>query len=163
MPARSSNRTWPFTTFILLLVLLHLLFRVGFGAGALAPDLMAVAVLITARRSTATRVVVLAVLLGIVDDVMGIRNLGMRSIALGSAALLVTWSRNFIEGEGLLFVLAYLFVGKWVSEIVLAVLASPSALDALTLITWAPLAAAWTAIAGTLALMAFRSVAGPDA
>ena len=163
MPPRSGVRTWPFTTFIMLLVVLHLLLHVGLGIGTLAPDFMAVAVLIAARRSTATGAVALAVLLGIVDDAMGIRNLGMRSIALGSAALLLTWSRNFIEGEGLLFVLAYLFLGKWVIEIVLGILASVTTPDPLALVTWAPLASAWTAVAGTFALMAFRSVAGPDA
>jgi len=156
-------RKWPFTTFILLLAMLHLILHVGLGIGALAPDFLAVAVLIVARRSSATGAVALAVLLGIVDDAMGIRNLGMRSIALGSAALLVTWSRNFIEGEGLLFVMAYLFVGKWVSEIILGLLTSTTVLEPLVLVTWAPLASAWTAVAGTIALRAFRSVAGPDA
>lgn len=153
-----------FAVFITLLVILHFLLHVGLGIGAAAPDLIAVAVLIASRRTTAASAALLGLALGLLDDALGIGALGARSIALATVAMLGSWSRRWIEGEGLLFIAAFVFVGKWASEIVLATLARGAGLGGiLGLLTVAPLEAAWAALAGVLAMAAFRRVAGPDA
>lgn len=151
-----------FATFVVTLVFVDVALHTGLGLGAVAPDLIAVAVLLVARRATATRAVVLAVCLGLLDDAMGIGNLGARSLGLGAAALLGTSSLRIFEGEGAVFMALYLFIGKWAADaIVSLVLSAASARQAaLALVTSVPLEAAWASLAGLLALFTFRVVAG---
>jgi hypothetical protein len=155
-------RRGAFVGFCALLILLHFFLHIGLGLGGWAPDFVVVVALLAARRTSATGGALLAVLLGLLDDAPGIHNLGGRSVALAVAAVLGTWSRGLVEGEGLLFILVYLFLGKWAAEVVLALLPGTHALP-LGLLVWAPAQAAITAVAGTLAFTAFRVVAGPDA
>jgi hypothetical protein len=157
-------RSSAFPLFLGSLVVIHFLLHVGFGMGESAPDFVAVAVLLAARRISAPGAAALGLGLGILDDAMGIGPLGARSIALGVAGLLGTWSKSFIEGEGPIFIVAYLFVGTWASDIVLSVVSPGDSLSGiLALVSWAPLYAAYTALAGVLAFAVFRRVAGPDA
>jgi hypothetical protein len=158
-------RPGAFGAFVAILVFLHLLLHTGFGLGRAAPDFIGIAVLLVARRSTAVRVTILAIALGFLDDAIGIRNLGARSLALGIVAILGTWSKRIVEGEGPLFVIAYLFVGKWLLDaILLAIVPNGPPEGALVALgTFGLLNALYAAVAGTLALAAFRMVMGPDA
>jgi hypothetical protein len=153
-----------FAVFVALLTILHFLLHAGLGIARAAPDLLAVAVLLAARRTTAMRAVLLALLLGVLDDALGIRNLGARSIALGVAAIAGTWTRRLIEGEGPLLIVPYLFAGKWLIDVVVAMLLPAMARDGSphALLVSSPLDALYVAVAGTVALAAFRVVMGPD-
>jgi hypothetical protein len=157
-------RGYAFPLFLVVLILLHFVLHIGLGLGETAPDLMAVAVLLAARRSTMPAGALLGLGVGVIDDAMGIGPLGPRSIALALSALLGTWSRSFVEGDGLLFVVAYLFAGVWACDLLLSVVAPGRATPGfLTLITVTPLQAAYTAVAGVAAVALFRRLAGPDA
>lgn len=155
-----------FGVFVALLVLLDLMLHTGLGMGGVAPDLLAVAVLLTARRTTAVKVAVLALAIGLIDDAMGVGNLGARSLGLGLAGLAGTWTRQLVEGESPLFIVPYLFLGTWLADAAVAVLRQGPSPDQelwLPLVTMAPIAAAWSALAGTVALIMFRIIAGRDA
>lgn len=157
-------RRGAFPLLILALVLLHFLLHVGAGIGRAAPDLLAVASLIASRRASAAGSAALGLVLGLLEDAVGIGRLGARSIALAVAAMLGSWSRRWIEGEGLLFLGGYVFIGKWTSEIVLAMLARSDGLRSLLdLVMLAPLEAAWAGIAAVLAMTAYRKLFGADA
>lgn len=157
-------RAYAFGLFLFTLVLLHFLLHVGLGLGDSAPDLLAVAVLLAARRTTLPASALLGVVLGVLDDALGIGPLGPRSIALAITGVLGTWSRGFVEGDGLLFFLAYLFVGIWASDILLSVVTPGTAASPLlSLVTLTPLVSCWTALWGVALLALFRRVAGPDA
>lgn len=155
-----------FGVFVAILVILDVTLRTGLGVGGLfAPDLIAVAVLLAARRWTAVRAVVLALVLGVLDDAMGIGNLGARSLALGAAAVVGTWTRQVVEGENPLFIVPYLFLGAWLANAI-AMVVSPGGVSVTAradLFSAAPIEAAATAVAGTAALAVFRIVAGRDA
>jgi cell shape-determining protein MreD len=147
-------------------VLLDLALHVGLGLGGLAPDLIAVAVLLTARRSSAVSVAVLALVLGLIDDAMGVGNLGARALGLGFAGLVGTWTRQLVDGEGPLFIVPYLFLGKWLVDAIVTLLRPQAAAGDdiwIELVTAAPITAVWTAVAGTITLVIFRIVAGRDA
>ena len=155
-----------FGIFVALLVLLDVTLRTGLGVGGLfTPDLIAVAVLLTARRSTVVRTVVLGLGLGLLDDAMGIGNLGARSLALGAVAVVGTWTRQIVEGEGPLLIVPYLFVGAWLVNAIKTVVApgGVSVTARADLLAAAPIEALVTAVAGTAALVVFRVVAGRDA
>jgi hypothetical protein len=159
-------RPGAWAVFVAILVFTHLFLHAGFGLGGSAPDLLAIAVLLTARRVPAARATLLALFLGFLDDAFGVRNLGARSVSLGIAAVLGTWSKRVVEGEGPLFVMAYLFVGKWVIDATLfAVVPNRPAAGVMLadLSTWSLVGALYAAVAGTLALAGFRLVMGPDA
>lgn len=159
-------RPGAWAVFVAILVFVHLFLHAGFGLGGSAPDLLAIAVLLTARRAPAARVTLLALFLGFLDDALGVRNLGARSVSLGIAAVLGTWSKRVVEGEGPLFVMAYLFAGKWVADATLLVMVPnglPAGAVVANLSTWSLLAALYAAVAGTMALAGFRLVMGPDA
>lgn len=163
--ARSGRRPVAYGVFVAALVVLDLLLHAGLGVGRIAPDLIAVAVLLTARRTGAVQVVLLALALGLIDDAMGVGNLGGRSLGLGLAALAGTWTLQLVEGEAPLLIVPYLFLGKWLADAIVAVI-RPGTVTRdiwLELITTAPLTAVWTAVAGTAALVVFRLAAGNDA
>lgn len=163
---RSKLLPSAFGIFVALLVLLDLTLHTGLGFGRLAPDLIAVAVLLAARRTIAVKAVLLALLLGLLDDAMGVGNLGGRALGLGVAALAGTWTRQVVEGEGPLFIIPYLFFGKWLTDAVVAIFrpaAAATPYELRELITTTPLEALWSAIAGSLLLVVFRLVAGREA
>ena len=164
--AGSALRPTAFGVFATILVLLDLTLHAGLGLNALAPDLIAVAVLLTARRSSAVTVAVLALVLGLIDDAMGVGNIGGRALGLGFAGLAGTWTRHLVEGEGPLFIVPYLFLGKWLVDAIVALLKPGAAAGDyvwIELVTASPITAAWTAVAGTIVLGIFRIVAGRDA
>lgn len=155
-----------FTLFVAVLVILDITLHTGLGLGGLAPDLITVAVLLVARRTTAPKVVSLAIVLGLIDGAVAVGNLGGRSLGLGVAALLGTSTRQVVEGEGPLFIVPYLFLGKWLADAVV-LLVRPAAGPVhglwLELVTSVPISAVWSAVAGTVALAIFRITAGRDA
>jgi hypothetical protein len=154
--ARSAWRPTAFGVYATILVLLDLALHVGLGLGGLAP----------ARRSSAVSVAVLALVLGLIDDAMGVGNLGARALGLGFAGLVGTWTRQLVDGEGPLFIVPYLFLGKWLVDAIVTLLRPQAAAGDdiwIELVTAAPITAVWTAVAGTITLVIFRIVAGRDA
>jgi rod shape-determining protein MreD len=159
MPARDSG---PFALFVFVLLVLHLAVHVGFGWGANTPDLITAAVLLSARRMTAPRAALVALGLGLIADGLSLIAFGASAVALVVVAWLGSMSRDLFEGGSLAFIGLYLFLGKWLADTVYLVVAPAG--DAGrpwgVLLTDAPLRALLTAIAGVVALAAFRALAG---
>lgn len=156
------GRNPSFAVFVALLVFAHLVVHVAFGYGPAAPDFMAIAVLLAARRTTGPRAALLGLGLGLLADALAVTGFGATAVAL----VLVGWAgartRDLFEGGSYAFTFAYLFLGKWLLYAVY-LLVSPEAREAAVrgaLLTAAPLYALSTALAGVLALAAYRLSVG---
>jgi rod shape-determining protein MreD len=152
----------PFWAFLFLLVLGHFLLRVGLGLSAYLPDLLMVAVLLGARRMRAPVAALFGLVLGLLEDALALSAFGARAAATAGVAFFGARSRDIFEGDSVIFLAVYLFVGKWARE------ATVYALDVragrgdavMVLFVDGALAALYTAVAGTLAFLLYRAVTG---
>ena len=144
-----------FSIFVAVLILVHLLLHVGLGIGESAPDLMTVAVLLAARRMRATTAAILGLLLGVLEDSLALVSFGASAVAFSFVALVGARSRDLFEGDSLLFVAVYLFLGKVLRDAIHVLLTAAES-DMLTSST--PLAALYATVAGLIALGVYRAI-----
>jgi rod shape-determining protein MreD len=152
--ARTTYRYW---VFVGILVFVHFALRVGFGLEDRAPDLLTVATLFGARRLRSTGAALLGLLLGVLADALSLIAFGASAVALAIVGFLGARSRDMFEGDSLVFVTIYLFLGVWLRQVI-QVLVSRQGIDWSVLYTSAPLVAAYAALAGIVALGVFRAV-----
>lgn len=153
-------RDWAFPGFIASMVLAHLVLHLALGIGTAAPDLLTVAVLLSARRTSGTSAAVLGFVLGLLDGAGSLSGFGAAAVALTLLGYLGARSRELFEGESVVFAAVYLFLGKWLRDAMVAVLAPETIRGGLiaTLAVEAPVAAAYAAVVGAVALMFFRAI-----
>ena len=158
MAVRTGVSYW---VFILLLVIAHLVLHVAIGLGTVAPDLLTVAVLLSARRLNATVAAGLGLLMGLLVDALSLTTFGASALIDSVIGLVGARSRDLFEGESLIFVAGYIFVGKWLHDCAyLALTHGVNGEPWSTLLTAAPLAALYAAVAGLLALTLYRAAMG---
>lgn len=151
---------WGLWLFIVILVVLHLVLRLGLGLGHLAPDLLVVALLLAAREIRAGWAAGLGLALGIIDGSMVPFNLGASALVLTIVGFVGARTRELFSGDNYLFVALYLFVGKWLYDTLLYLVTGElfsSGPAYLLLIS--PLTALYAAAAGVVALAAYRAFA----
>lgn len=156
------GRSWPFWTFIVLLVVAHLILHLALGLEAEAPDLLTVAVLLAARRLSGAAAAAVGLVVGLVRDSLSLVAFGVDGITLTILGYLGARSRDFFVGESLVFIGLYLFIGKWLHDLIYYLIAG-SALPGNTvyrLLVQAPLGALYAAAAGLIALLIYRVVSG---
>jgi rod shape-determining protein MreD len=160
-----ASRPGYFVIFVALLVLLHFTLHLAFGLGTEAPDLLTVAALIAARRVRGGAAAGIGFALGLLDDSLSLNAFGASAIALTVVCYLGARSRDLFEGESVLFLLVYLFLGKWLRD-VLVTLASPGTArpeGAASLLVGLPLYALYAAVAGVVAMVIYRAISGERA
>lgn len=158
-----ATRRGGFWLFVALLVVLHFTLHLSLGLGRTAPDLLTVAALLGARRLPGAGAAALGLALGLLNDALSLVAFGASAVALTAVSYLGSRTRDVFEGESVLFGAIYLFLGKWLHDTIyfLLGLARGGTDDAVgVLLTSAPIAAAYAAGAGLLALILFRSVGG---
>lgn len=151
---------WGLWLFIVILVVLHLVLRLGLGLDHLAPDLLVVALLLAAREIRAGWAAGLGLALGIIDGSMVPFNLGASALVLTIVGFVGARTRELFSGDNYLFVALYLFVGKWLYDTLLYLVTGElfsSGPAYLLLIS--PLTALYAAAAGVVALAAYRAFA----
>lgn len=151
---------WGLWLFIVILVVLHFILRLGLGLGHLAPDLLVVALLLAAREIRAGWAAGLGLALGIIDGSMVPFNLGASALVLTIVGFVGARTRELFSGDNYLFVALYLFVGKWLYDTLLYLVTGElfsSGPAYLLLIS--PLTALYAAAAGVVALAAYRAFA----
>lgn len=153
------NRRW--AAFTGLLILCHFLLRAGFGAGAVAPDLLTATALLGGRRLSLTGAAAFGLVLGALADAFAVTGFGASGFALGAVGALGSLSRDFFEGESLLFTAGYLLAGTWAVIMIADTLAGRLEAGAMSGSMHALLAAAYTTAAGLGALALYRRVVGP--
>lgn len=152
-----GRTTYAFWVFIAILVFLHLALHVGLGLESAAPDLIAVATLFGARRLRGIGATALGLGLGVLEDSLALADFGASALALSIVAFLGARSRDLFEGDSLLFVAVYVFLGKVIRDVIHI---------AITQAEWAgvftstPIAALYAAGAGLVALGIYRAVTG---
>jgi rod shape-determining protein MreD len=151
-----DRRFWGYVAF---LVVLHFILHVGVGFGAVAPDLLTVAVLLGARRLSGAQAAALGVFLGLIEDGFAVAAFGVSPFALAVIAYLGARLREIFDTESAIFSAVYFFVGKWIRDAIVFLLVPELGRGETTLrlLVEAPIAAAWAALACTIALAAYRS------
>ena len=99
------------------LILAHLVIRVGFGAGSAAPDLFTLALLILARDLHMAVAAALGLALGLLEDAQGLLAFGAYGVSMTVVGALAARTRDLFVGDSLAFVATYLFLGKWVRDL----------------------------------------------
>jgi hypothetical protein len=156
----TEGTRWQFVGLIAVLVALHFILRVGLGLGPLAPDLLVVGMLLAARRMRAGWAAGLGVPLGVMEGAVNSVLLGPASLALVVLGFAGSRSRDQLAGDSPALLVLYLFVGKWVYDILvyLVLAMNGSAGSAAKLIVDSPVAALYAAFAGLAAVAAYRAV-----
>jgi rod shape-determining protein MreD len=156
------TRGWPYAVFIAILVVLHLTIRLALGLGPEVPDLLTVAVLLAVRRLSGFQAAVLGLLLGLLHDAVSLLAFGAQAVTYTVLGYLGARSRDVFFGDSLLFVGLYLFLGKWLHDVMYYLIAGPALRgDAVTrFLIQAPVAALWAAAVGLAALLLYRMVSG---
>ena len=155
-------RSWQFAVFIFLLVLLHFILHLALGYGMAAPDLLTIAVLLSARRLTGAGATVVGFGLGLLQDSLSLVTFGREALTYTVIGFLGTRSRDLFVGDSLLFVGVYLFIGKWLHDalfwIVSGSQARPPASSALVM--QGPVGAVYCAVVGVAVLLMYRGISG---
>lgn len=149
-----------FWIFIGILVVLHFVLHLSFGLAASAPDLLTVAVLVGARQLSGGRAAGYGFLLGLLEDGVSLGAFGAAAVTQTVIGYLGARSRDLFVGDSLLFLALYLFLGKWAHDaLYYGVAVGVRRGDPLTgLLLDAPLAALYAAVAGVIAIVAYRSL-----
>lgn len=99
------------------LVVLHFLLHLGLGLGREAPDLLTVALLLSARTGGLGRGGGLGFVFGLLEDAFSILAFGANAVAMTLIGALGASTRDLFVGESILFFMAYLAVGKWLRDL----------------------------------------------
>lgn len=100
-----------------ILVVLHFLLHLGFGVGAAAPDLLTLALLLGARAGGMTLGAGLGFAFGLMQDAFSVLAFGSNALAMTLVGAVGSFTRELFVGESGLFVVAYLFLGKWLRDL----------------------------------------------
>lgn len=100
------------------LVILHLFFHLGLGLGPEVPDLLTVGLLLAVREGGAGTGAGLGFFFGLLEDAFSVLAFGANTVALTLVGALGARTRELFVGDSILFVLAYLAVGKWLRDLV---------------------------------------------
>jgi cell shape-determining protein MreD len=155
----NEGTRWQFTAFIVLLVALHFVLRVGMGLGLLVPDLLVVALLLAARRVRPGPTAGLGLLFGVLDGAVN-PPLGPSAVAFTLLGFAASRMRDALAGDSPVTLALYLFAGKWLYDIAryVVVAATTTAGPVSELLLLSPLAALYAAAAGLAAWAAYRAI-----
>jgi cell shape-determining protein MreD len=145
---------------VVVLVVLHFLLRIGLGLRDLAPDFLVLALLLAARDMRAGAAAALGLVLGILEGAIVPFAMGALAVVFTALGYLGARTRELFASDSLILLAIYLFVGKWVADVLLHLLAGrlihPAGPSTLLLIS--PLAALYMALAGILVTSVYRAL-----
>jgi rod shape-determining protein MreD len=101
---------------VVVLSILHFVLHVGFGIGRAAPDLLTIGVLLMVREVGLGTAAGLGLFFGLLEDSLSVLAFGANSVAMTVIGILGALTRDLFVGDSRLFVLSYLFVGKWMRD-----------------------------------------------
>jgi rod shape-determining protein MreD len=157
----TRTRAWAYWIFIALLVLVNFTLQLALGWEAV-PDLLVVALLLGARRLGGAASAALGLFLGLLRDALSLVAFGADAVTMTIIGFLASKSRELFLGEGMVFIAVYLFVGKWLHDAIYFFVAGPTVRGGVVgaLLISAPIAAAYAAVVGVVALFAYQLILG---
>ncbi len=151
---------WPFGVFIGLLTGLHFALHLSLGIEARAPDLLTIAVLLSARQVAGGAAAGVGFALGLLEDAVSLGAFGAAAVTHTVVGFLGARSRDLFVGDSAVFLGIYLFLGAWIQDALYFTLAGGvrrgEPMDAL--LVNAPLEAIYAALAGLAAVVIYRTV-----
>jgi rod shape-determining protein MreD len=155
----TEGTRWRFGLFIVVVVALHFVLRVGLGLGVLAPDLLVVALLLASRRLRPGAAAGVGFALGLLEGAATPTVFGAASLALAVVGYLGSRSREWLAGDDPLTMVAFFFAGTMLYELLLyAVLAAQGGGGSLmALLIPATFASLYAAAAGLGASTLYRT------
>ena len=149
---------WGFWLFVVLLIVLHFVLRVGLGFQQLVPDLLVVALLLAARELRAGPAAGLGLLLGILDGAVVPFSMGASAVVMTILGFVGARSRDLFSGDNYLLLAGYLFTGKWLFDTLLFLVTGDMfRAGASYLLIVSPLTALYAAAAGLVGLSVYRA------
>jgi cell shape-determining protein MreD len=144
-----------FWVVIVLLILLHFLLHVGLGIGTRAPDLLTIALLLSARELRMGSAAGLGLFLGLLEDAFSILAFGANAVAMTVVAILGSRTRDLFVGDSFLFLVCYLALGKWTRDLVHWIAAGDGVQAAFVeaLLVRSPVAALYAVALGIVAVL----------
>jgi len=142
-----------------ILIMLHYTVRPLLGWRA-PIDFMLIAALFGAVRMRPGVAAMYGLFLGLVSDALAVNGFGAAALGMTIVAYTASWLKAVFFADNLALNAFFLFVGKWLFDIVV-VLASRRIGGtelAMQIFVWSPLAAALTAIAGAIVLTLLRPI-----
>ena len=116
---RSSWRVW---ATVAVLALLHFLLHLGLGLGTIAPDLLTISLLLAAREVGMGTAAGIGFAFGLMLDAFSLLAFGANSVAMTLIGAAGARTRDLFVGDSFFFVVSYLFLGKWVKDLLYWVL-----------------------------------------
>jgi rod shape-determining protein MreD len=139
---------------VALLALGHLLLHVAFGFGVVAPDLLVVALLVVAREVGLRWGATVGLIFGLLEDAFSVQSFGANALAMSVVGALAGSTRDLFVGDSRIFLASYLFVGKWLRDLIFWLASSDPLRESFgnAMLERASLSAAYVVAVGVLAL-----------
>ena len=112
------SKAWRVSAVVVVLAALHFLLHVGFGLGVVAPDLLTVALLVGVREVHVGWGAGIGLALGLLEDAFAVLGFGASTVAMTLVGVAGARSRTLFVGDSFVFLVSYLFVGKWSRDLV---------------------------------------------
>ncbi len=112
------SKAWRVWAVVAALAVLHFLLHVGFGLGGVAPDLLTVALLVGVREVGVGWGAGMGMLFGLLEDAFAVLGFGASTVAMTIVGVAGARSRDLFVGDSLVFLVSYLFMGKWARDLV---------------------------------------------
>jgi rod shape-determining protein MreD len=107
---------------VAVLALLHFLLHLGLGLGTIAPDLLTISLLLAAREVGMGTAAGIGFAFGLMLDAFSLLAFGANSVAMTMIGAAGARTRDLFVGDSFFFVVSYLFLGKWVKDLLYWVL-----------------------------------------
>ncbi len=144
----------------ILLVTLHFFLRLGLGFGSIAPDLLTLALLVTARELRMGSAAAFGLFLGVLEDSFAVLAFGGSAVAMTIVGAVGARTRELFVGDSLIFVVSYLALGKWTRDLLQGLVVGEGVREPFVqvVLIQAPVAAVYLAVVGMAAVAATGSL-----
>jgi rod shape-determining protein MreD len=107
---------------VVVLALLHFFLHLGLGLDNAAPDLLTISLLLAAREVGMGTATGIGFAFGLLLDSFSLLAFGANSVAMTLLGAAGARTRDLFVGDSFFFVISYLFLGKWVKDLLYWVL-----------------------------------------
>ena len=146
---RGPLRVW---VAVVLLAFFHFLLHLGLGFGNVAPDLLTISLLLAACEVGMGTAAGIGFVFGLLLDAFSLLAFGANTVAMTALGAAGARTRDLFVGDSFFFVVSYLFLGKWVKDLLHWLLVGEGVREPFfqALLVQSSLNAAYVAVVGVL-------------